>query len=63
MELYKFRMTVIATDGVIMRNKHKSLVHLYCYRCIDDKEQGNNDEENVAKVNIVCTSEESASSC
>ena len=54
---------VIATDGVIMRNKHKFLVHLYCYRCIDDKEQGNNDEENVAKVNIVCTSEESASSC
>jgi hypothetical protein len=48
---------------VIMRNKHKSLVHLYCYRCIDDKEQENNDEENVAKINIICTSEETASFC
>jgi len=54
---------VIATEGVIVRNKHKSLVRLYCYRCIDDKEQQNNDEENVAKINTVCTSEESASSC
>lgn len=43
---------IIATEGVIMRNEHKSLVHLYCYRCIDDKEQGNNDEENVAKMLI-----------
>lgn len=32
-------------QGVIMRNKLKSLVHLYFYRCIDDKEQGNNDED------------------